>query len=106
MSTNGSTAIDCSEQGLRPTEGVGTAGAIGRLVSAGAAPAGCTYPPKASSRVTCAAMYGTSPYRYSLLRRLDFARDGLRRGEHLVDLALAAGFADQAHFTRMFASTF
>ena len=52
------------------------------------------------------AMYGTSPYRYSLLRRLDFARDGLRRGEHLVDLALAAGFADQAHFTRMFASTY
>jgi AraC-like DNA-binding protein len=52
------------------------------------------------------AVYGTSPYRYSLLRRLDFARGGLRRGEHLVDLAVAAGFADQAHFTRMFASTY
>jgi AraC-like DNA-binding protein len=52
------------------------------------------------------AAYGTSPYRYSLLRRLDFARDGLRRGERVVDVALAAGFADQAHFTRMFASTY
>jgi len=52
------------------------------------------------------AAYGTSPYRYSLLRRLDFARDGLRRGERMVEVALAAGFADQAHFTRMFASTY
>jgi AraC-like DNA-binding protein len=52
------------------------------------------------------AVYGTSPYRYSLLRRLDFARDGLRRGQPVVEVALAAGFADQAHFTRMFASTY
>jgi len=42
------------------------------------------------------AAYGTSPYRYSLLRRLDFARDGLRRGEQLINVALAADFADQA----------
>jgi AraC-like DNA-binding protein len=52
------------------------------------------------------AMYGTSPYRYSVLRRLDFARAGLRRGEPMVEVALGAGFADQAHFTRMFASTY
>jgi AraC-like DNA-binding protein len=52
------------------------------------------------------ALYGTSPYRYSLLRRLDFARDGLHCGEPMVDVALAAGFADQAHFTRMFTSTY
>ena len=52
------------------------------------------------------AAYGTSPYRYSLLRRLDFARDGLRHGERMVEVALAAGFADQAHFTRIFASTY
>src|SRR5947209_111652 len=52
------------------------------------------------------AAYGTSPYRYSLLRRLDFARDGLRHGERMVEVALAAGFADQAHYTRMFASTY
>lgn len=51
-------------------------------------------------------VYGTSPYRYSLQRRLDFARKALRRGDRLVDVALAAGFADQAHFTRMFAVTY
>lgn len=50
--------------------------------------------------------YGTSPYRYSLLRRLDFARGRLRAGTLLADLALAAGFADQAHFTRMFRSAY
>ncbi len=52
------------------------------------------------------AMYGTSPYRYSLLRRLDFARHRLRGGTPLADLALVAGFADQAHFTRMFRSAY
>jgi AraC-like DNA-binding protein len=52
------------------------------------------------------AAYGTSPYRYSLMRRLDFARNRLRDGMTLAELALAAGFADQAHFTRMFRSAF
>ncbi len=52
------------------------------------------------------AAYGTSPYRYSLMRRLDFARNRLPGGMPLAELALAAGFADQAHFTRMFRSAF
>jgi AraC-like DNA-binding protein len=52
------------------------------------------------------AMYGTSPHRYSLQRRLDFARQELRRGESLAQAALLAGFADQAHFTRMFVSVY
>ena len=52
------------------------------------------------------ASYGTSPYRYSLMRRLDFARSRLGDGTPLAELALAAGFADQAHFTRMFRSAF
>ncbi|MGH7396989.1 MAG: AraC family transcriptional regulator [Candidatus Rokuibacteriota bacterium] len=52
------------------------------------------------------ARYGTSPYRYSLMRRLDFARGGLRGRTPLADLALSAGFADQAHFTRMFRSAY
>jgi AraC-like DNA-binding protein len=50
--------------------------------------------------------YGTSPYRYSLMRRLDVARSGLRAGTPLAEVALAAGFADQAHFTRMFRSAY
>ena len=51
-------------------------------------------------------MYGTSPHRYALLRRLDFARSQLRDGMPLAELALSAGFADQAHFTRMFKSAY
>ena len=50
--------------------------------------------------------HGTSPYRYSLLRRLDFARRRLGDGTPLAELALEAGFTDQAHFTRMFRSAF
>ncbi len=52
------------------------------------------------------ALYGTSPHRYSLMRRLDFARHQLRGGIPLAELALTAGFADQAHFTRMFRSAY
>jgi AraC-like DNA-binding protein len=52
------------------------------------------------------ALYGTSPHRYALMRRLDFARNELRNGKALVELALTAGFADQAHFTRMFRSAY
>ncbi len=50
------------------------------------------------------AAFGTSPYRYSLMRRLDYARVELDRNRSLADVALAAGFADQAHLSRMFKS--
>jgi len=56
------------------------------------------------------ALLGTSPYRYSLLRRLDRARRQMQaRGqarESLAGIAYAAGFADQAHFTRQFKSAY
>ncbi len=51
-------------------------------------------------------MCGTSPYRYLLMRRLDFAREQIARQRPLVEVALEAGFADQAHFTRMFKAAF
>jgi AraC-like DNA-binding protein len=53
-------------------------------------------------RVVC----GTSPYRYLLMRRLDFARQRLAQDRALAEVALEAGFADQAHFSRMFKATF
>lgn len=49
---------------------------------------------------------GTSPYRYSLMRRLGFARARIAQQRPLVEVALEAGFADQAHFTRMFTAAF
>jgi AraC-like DNA-binding protein len=51
-------------------------------------------------------MLGTSPYRYLLLRRLDLAREGIRRWRPLAEVACDTGFADQAHFTRAFRSAF
>lgn len=49
-------------------------------------------------------MFGTSPYRYLLMRRLEFARERIHRQRPLVEVAFDAGFADQAHFTRAFRS--
>ncbi len=52
------------------------------------------------------ALAGTSPYRYSLLRRLDTARGLLTTERALADIALETGFADQAHFTRKFSAAY
>ncbi|NRD75809.1 AraC family transcriptional regulator [Shewanella sp. VB17] len=49
---------------------------------------------------------GTSPYQYSIHRRLATARDLLQQNMSLVETALATGFCDQAHFNRMFKSTY
>jgi AraC-like DNA-binding protein len=51
-------------------------------------------------------MLGTSPHRYLLMRRLEFARERIHREHRLVEIAFDAGFADQAHFTRVFRSAF
>jgi AraC-like DNA-binding protein len=51
-------------------------------------------------------LFGTSPYRYLLMRRLEFARQRMHLERPLVEVACEAGFADQAHFTRAFKSAF
>jgi len=51
-------------------------------------------------------LYGTSPYRYSLMRRLNSAKRCMGEGLSLAELALDAGFSDQAHFTRMFKAAY
>ena len=46
---------------------------------------------------------GTAPHRWLLEQRIDRARDLLRNSSlSLADVALACGFADQSHFTRVF----
>lgn len=47
-------------------------------------------------------LYGTSPYRYLTLRRLDRVRLLIMTGTSLTDAAAQMGFADQSHMTRHF----
>ncbi|RKT54828.1 helix-turn-helix domain-containing protein [Saccharothrix australiensis] len=48
------------------------------------------------------AAFGTSPTRFRTMRRLDLARRQLRAGRPPGEVAVAVGFADQSHLTRMF----
>jgi AraC-like DNA-binding protein len=50
--------------------------------------------------------YGTSPYRYLVMRRLDLVRSEIGAGKALAPIALDAGFADQAHMTRVFRAAY
>ena len=50
--------------------------------------------------------YGLTPHAYMVNRRIQFARSQLRNGALIADVALAAGFADQAHFQRTFKQHF
>ncbi|MFI5022407.1 MAG: AraC family transcriptional regulator [Alphaproteobacteria bacterium] len=50
--------------------------------------------------------YGTSPYRYLIMRRLDLVRSEISAGKALAPIAIDAGFADQAHMTRMFRAAY
>lgn len=52
------------------------------------------------------ALFGTSPYRYLVLRRLDKARGLMLRGTSPGEAAYACGFADQSHFGRHFKRAF
>ncbi len=51
-------------------------------------------------------LFGTSPYRYLTMRRLDMVRALLIQGQSLVSAALIAGFTDQSHMTRQFGKTY
>lgn len=51
-------------------------------------------------------LFGTSPYRYLTMRRLDLVRSLLLQGQSLVGAALLAGFTDQSHMTRHFGKTY
>ena len=46
--------------------------------------------------------FGMTPHAYLVNRRIEHGRAQLRRGLPIADVALDAGFADQAHFQRAF----
>lgn len=50
--------------------------------------------------------YGTSPYRFLTMRRLDVVRRMLLAGASLAHAAAAAGFSDQSHMTRHFSKAY
>ncbi|MGH7003127.1 MAG: AraC family transcriptional regulator [Alphaproteobacteria bacterium] len=51
-------------------------------------------------------LYGTSPHRYLVMRRLAAVRTSLRAGIAPAQAALDAGFVDQSHMIRHFTRTF
>jgi AraC-like DNA-binding protein len=46
--------------------------------------------------------YGMTPHAYLINRRIQLSRQWLRQGQPPAEVAIAAGFADQAHFHRAF----
>jgi len=46
--------------------------------------------------------FGMTPHAFLVNRRIQFAQERLRSGKLIADVALEAGFADQAHFQRAF----
>jgi len=51
-------------------------------------------------------LYGTTPYRYITLKRLQKARMLIEHGRSLALVAASTGFADQSHLSRQFKSSF
>jgi AraC-like DNA-binding protein len=51
-------------------------------------------------------LFGTSPYRYLVMRRLDAVKIALRSGIAPAQAAVDAGFSDQSHMTRHFTKAF
>ena len=52
------------------------------------------------------ARFGTTPYRYLMMRRLQKARALMMIGQPLAGIAAETGFADQSHFNRHFRQTY
>lgn len=46
--------------------------------------------------------FGLTPHAYLMNLRIQYARERLRQGDRIADIAHDAGFADQAHFQRTF----
>lgn len=46
--------------------------------------------------------FGLTPHAYLINRRIQLGQRELKRGKSIVEVALSAGFTDQAHFQRTF----
>jgi AraC family transcriptional regulator len=76
---------------------------LGQTLSLAAIAARCSVSPSHFSRAFKAST-GLSPTAWLQRRRVEKARDLLRRGDlPLAEVALACGFSDQSHFSRLFA---
>lgn len=51
-------------------------------------------------------LFGTSLYRFLVMRRLECAQDMMQQGQALADVAATCHFADQSHLTRQFRKAF
>lgn len=51
------------------------------------------------------ALFGTSPYRYVTMRRLEYCRRLMMTDISLAEIAVESGFSDQSHMTRQFIKT-
>lgn len=51
-------------------------------------------------------LFGTSPHRFLIMRRLARARNFIERGLPLAEIAIEIGFADQSHLNRQFKKAF
>lgn len=51
-------------------------------------------------------LVGMPPHAFRLVQRLNMARDRLRAGREIADIACESGFADQSHFGRHFRRAF
>lgn len=51
-------------------------------------------------------LFGTSPHRYMIMRKLDIVKSCLVHGKSLIEAAMIAGFFDQSHMTRHFTRAF
>jgi len=51
-------------------------------------------------------LFGTSPYRYLTMRRLERFKGYVQAGNTLAQAAVDAGFADQSHMNRQFADAY
>lgn len=51
-------------------------------------------------------LFGTSPHRYITMRRLEYTKSLLIKGQNFVNSTIHAGFFDQSHMIRHFKKTF